>query len=79
MELINMEWTSIKKELPKISKEKSFVEVSVRTIHNGIGDCMFGYSGAMGEPMVGSFWMPIRNFTGEVHYNNEIIDWKYKD
>lgn len=70
-----MDWISVKKELPKITDEKSFVTVKVRTKHNGIGEMTFGYSGAMGEPMTGSFWHPIRNFSGEVHLDNDIIDW----
>ena len=73
-----MEWISIKKELPKITDKKTFVEVFVRTKHNGIGEMTFGYSGAMGEPMSGSFWHPIRNYDGDVHLDNEIIDWAYK-
>ena len=70
------EFISVKNKLPKISNDKPFVTVEVRTVHGGIGECAFGYSGAMGEPMTGSFWMPIRNFRGEVHYENEIIDWR---
>jgi hypothetical protein len=72
-----MEWISIQKELPKITDEKSMVEVEVRTVHNGVGKMVFGYSGAMGEPMSGSFWHPIRDFKGDVHLENKIIDWRY--
>lgn len=73
-----MDWTSIKNELPKISNEKPFVAVVVRTKYNGVGEMKFGYSGAPGEPMRGSFWYPIRDFSGDVHLDNEIVDWKYK-
>ena len=72
---VSLDWISVKKELPKITDEKSFVTVKVRTKYNGIGEMTFGYSGAMGEPMTGSFWHPIRNFSGEVHLDNDIIDW----
>ena len=72
-----MEWISVQKELPKITNEKSMVEVEVRTLHNGTGKMTFGYSGAMGEPMSGSFWYPIRDFKGDVHLENKIIDWRY--
>lgn len=72
-----MEWISVKKELPKLMNDESFVEVKVRTKHNGIGKMTFGYSGAPGEPMSGSFWHPIREFVGEVHLENEIVDWQY--
>lgn len=71
-----MEWIDIKKELPKISDEQSFVTVMVKTEHELIGECGFGYSGAMGESMEGSFWMPIRKAKGEVHYDNKITHWK---
>ena len=73
MEKIN--WISVKARLPEISDERSMITVRVRTKHNGVGKMTFGYSGAMGEPMSGSFWWPIREFKGEVHLDNEIIDW----
>jgi len=72
-----MEWISVQNELPKITDEKSMVKVEVRTVHNGIGKMVFGYSGAPGEPMTGSFWHPIRDFKGDVHLENKIIDWRY--
>ena len=70
-------WISVKKELPKITNDKPFVTVEVRTKHNGVGKMDFGYSGAIGEPISGSFWHPIRDFKGDVYLKNEIIDWRH--
>lgn len=69
-------WVSVEDRLPEISESKPFVEVKVRTPY-GMGKMSFGYSGAAGESMKGQFWYPIREFTGDVHLENKVIDWTY--
>lgn len=77
------QWVSIKKELPDYRKYEmpncAGVTVDIKTEHGLIGECLFGYSGAPGEPMSGDFWMPIRNAKGDVHFDNPITHWKYKN
>lgn len=72
-----MQWINTEVALPKITDDKPFVKVKVKTEHNGTGVATFGYSGYMGESMRGSFWSPIREFKGEVHSKNEITHWMY--
>lgn len=69
-------WIKVEDRLPNLTDEYYFVEVKVKTDHDGEGRCLFGYSGAMGEPMTGSFWMPIRDFKGDVYASNNIIAWQ---
>lgn len=69
-------WFKAWEKMPKITPEKPFVEVRVRMTGGGVGRMMFGSSGAMGEPISGSFAYPIRDFVGDIGLGDSIYEWQ---